>query len=398
MIKSNILNLQTKAVYDDSISRVEYRIHQPYVTNAYEPSDEIRISIQQQDSQTYIHNSFLYVEGKITTGAAAAGEPVPYTLALNAFSHLFDEIRYELNGQVIDKVRNVGIASTMKGYVLYNMTEAKIKYYHDDLLVNDDGTFSISLPLDLLLGFAEYYQKIIVNAKHELVLLRAKNDVGPFVSAAQPKVELSKVQWHVPHLNLSDTERLELLKLIDAKTSIQVPFRSYDLHECPVQPNARKQAWTVRTALQMEKPRFVVVGFQTDRKKINANASKFDHCNISDVKLFLNSEMYPYTSFNIDFDKNMFDLAYNSYVLMRPSCTGKPIDPLFNRKNFKDTAPLIVIDCSKQIESVKNSAVDIKLEFESDKPFPANTVIYCLIIHDRVIEYNPTTSLVKILV
>lgn len=397
-MRNDILNLQTKAVFDNSISRIEYRIHQPYVTNAYGSSDEIRIAIQQQDSRTYIHDSFIYIEGKITPGNNAQNEPALYTLNKNAFSHLFEEIRYELSGQVVDKMRNVGITSTMKGYVLFNKTEANIKLYHEDFQVNDDGTFSVYLPLDLFLGFAEFYKKIIVNAKHELVLLRAKNDSGLFNSALQPKVELMKIQWHVPHVNVNDAERLELLKILDSNFSIQVPFRSYDLHECPVQPNVRKQAWTVRTAMQMEKPRFVIVGFQTDRKKINADCSVFDHCNITDVKLFLNSEIYPYTAFNADFTKNMFDLMYNSYVSMRPSCTGKPIDPLFSRKQYKEIAPLVVIDCSKQIESVKSSAVDIKIEFETDIPFPANTIIYCMIVHDRVFEYNPTTSLVKILV
>lgn len=395
-VENPILDVQTNVLFDESISRIQNRVHLPYVTNAYANNDEIRITIQQEESRVYIHESYLYVEGKISKGLLAT-VPKDYKLVQNAFSHLFEEVRFELNNQVIDQVRNVGMSSTMKSYVMCNLSEAKTMFYHHEIQINADGTFCVSFPLKLFLGFVEFYKKIIINAKHELILLRAKNDQNLFVSEVQPKLELTKIQWHVPHVTVNLRQRLKLLKVIDTRMDIQVPFRSYELHECPIQPISRKQSWTIRSAQQMEKPRYVLVGFQKDRKKINADASQFDHCNIRDVKLFLNTESYPYTSFNADFDRNMYELMYNSYVSMRPACTGKPIDPLFDRKQFKEIAPLIAIDCSKQNDTVQPSTVDIKLEMESDEPFSENTVVYCLIIHDRVIEYNPATTLVKIL-
>jgi hypothetical protein len=66
--------------------------------------------------------------------------------------------------------------------------------------------------------------------------------------------------------------------------------------------------------------------------------------------------------------------------------------PLLTPKSFKDVAPLAVIDCSKQNEHVKTGPVDIRLEFKSKVAFPANTTAYCVILHDRVVEYNPLTG------
>ena len=65
--------------------------------------------------------------------------------------------------------------------------------------------------------------------------------------------------------------------------------------EYPLLPIMSRQVWTVKTSNQLEKPRFVILGFQTNRKDQRAvNASQFYHCNLTNVKLFLNSQSYPY--------------------------------------------------------------------------------------------------------
>ena len=51
--------------------------------------------------------------------------------------------------------------------------------------------------------------------------------------------------------------------------------------------------------------------------------------------------------------------------------------------------------CSRQIESIKNGTVDVRIEFEFKENVPANTTAYCLILHDRVVEYNPLTNVVR---
>jgi len=37
----------------------------------------------------------------------------------------------------------------------------------------------------------------------------------------------------------------------------------------------------------------------------------------------------------------------------------------------------------------------VRLEFETKDNFPELTTAYCLIIHDRIIEYNPMTGDVR---
>jgi hypothetical protein len=155
----------------------------------------------------------------------------------------------------------------------------------------------------------------------------------------------------------------------------------------------------VKTATQLEKPRYVIFGFQSGRKNVKtANMSYFDQCRIRNVKLYLNSKVYPYGNMNLDFTNNQYSLAYDMYVNFQASYYDKSPEPAHNRDQFSYFAPLIVIDCSKQNESLKHAPVDVRVEFESSENFPANTSAYCLILHDRIVEYKPISGNVKKLV
>jgi hypothetical protein len=64
---------------------------------------------------------------------------------------------------------------------------------------------------------------------------------------------------------------------------------------------------------------------------------------------------------------------------------------------FLTNAPIVVIDTSKQIDSATTSSVDVQLEIEASEPL-TGVIAYCLLIHDRIIEYVPFTREVRKLV
>jgi len=82
---------------------------------------------------------------------------------------MFDEIRYELNDVEIDRNRNVRIISTIKNYVLMMYDKALIAVNAEWNIRSDtkEGYFCGSL-----LGFCEDYKRVVVNARHELILIR----------------------------------------------------------------------------------------------------------------------------------------------------------------------------------------------------------------------------------
>lgn len=83
----------------------------------------------------------------------------------NAFPFLFEDIRYELNGQVVDKYRNVGMINAIKTYNTCNKDKESAMFNNS---VNAHGHFHTMIPLKMVLGIAEYYDKPITKASQTL--------------------------------------------------------------------------------------------------------------------------------------------------------------------------------------------------------------------------------------
>ena len=116
------------------------------------------------------------------------------------------------------------------------------------------------------------------------------------------------------------------------------------------------------------------------------------------MKLFLNDQCYPYGNLNLNINRNQYAVLYEMYTNFETNYYGKESQPLLSKREFIDFAPLIAIDCSKQNESLKYGPVDVRLEFEASENFPPQTSAYCLILHDRLVEYKPISGGVKKLV
>lgn len=123
----NILNIGEHVLADNSIVNCEVHSHPPYANTTLNKYDEIRIPIQTQDIYTLPSNSSIYIEGRLLDNENKVSTTMQFTNNFIAF--LFDEIRYEIGGILIDRVRNPGITSTLKGLVSLNLNECD-RYQH----------------------------------------------------------------------------------------------------------------------------------------------------------------------------------------------------------------------------------------------------------------------------
>ena len=64
------------------------------------------------------------------------------------------------------------------------------------------------------------------------------------------------------------------------------------------------------------------------------------------------------------------------FVRFQNSYYNIPSDPTIDREEFISTYPLLVVDCSKQNESIKEGVVDIKLEIQTGENVAERTVAY----------------------
>lgn len=391
-----MLAVNTRAQFDESVTEYEYRTHAPFTSTTFNPDDEVRIAIQQQDGFTYPCESYLHVKGKCTKSDGKSEEET-LKLVNNAVAFLINEIRYEIGGVTVDRTKNVGITSTIRNLISLTPDDEKRLWnasWFGAGTVNAEMDFSYCVPLKLLMGFFEDYRRIIVNQKQELILLLSstvKNALYKEVATTDFKLVIDKIYWRVPYVKVSDEMKLSLLKVMEQDRVLEMPFRCWELHEYPELPVSTRQSWTIKTSSQLEKPRYVILAFQTNRKnELTVNASNFDRCSLTDVKLFLNAQYYPYDNIRGD-----DALLYEMYARFQSSYYGSSSpSPVMSRTVF-GTCPVFVIDCSKQSESLKSGPVDVRLEFEASSAFPKGTTAYCLIIHDALVEYSPLTGTVN---
>ncbi|KYN13967.1 hypothetical protein ALC57_13828 [Trachymyrmex cornetzi] len=131
---------------------------------------------------------------------------------------------------------------------------------------------------------------------------------------------------------------------------------------------------------------------QTGRKNVMSQDIRvFDDCNLSNVKVYLNSEFYSYDDLNLDFSKEIYAVLFDMYAHFREAYYGIDFETMLNMFSFVEKGPFAVIDCSRN-ESVRSTTVKVRIEFDCKENVPANTTAYCLIIHDRVIEYCPLST------
>ena len=190
--------------------------------------------------------------------------------------------------------------------------------------------------------------------------------------AEEFKISLIKVEWLLPDIRVTDHNKIPLLNLIKADKTLTLPFRTWTMCEYPTPCSVQhRHVWSVKTSSALRKPRFVILGFQTNRQnKKDQNASHFDHAKLRDVKLYLNSQCYPYANVNLDITNNQFALLYDMYSHFQSEYYSKEAEPLLSRSEFLNYAPLAIINCSTQNELLKTGTVDVRLEFKLYENFP----------------------------
>ena len=199
-------------------------------------------------------------------------------------------------------------------------------------------------------------------------------------------MKISNIIWKVPHIQLSDSHRLSRLRTINSKRPLNISFRSWDVYHNPSLAQTTNLLWNVKLAGDNERPRYILLGFYHN--------NALTHSNLTNVKVHLNSDSYPYEDLQIRFDLHRFALLYEMYAKFQQSYYGLTPQPLLTYEQFAN-APIVGLDVTHQNETVKNGSIDIRLELKFHNNIQENTSAYCMIIHDKMFENVPLTNLVK---
>ena len=125
--------------------------------------------------------------------------------------------------------------------------------------------------------------------KHNLTLVRKTDDDAIFRGAAADagNVSLDKISWFMPHVIPADAETFSIYKTIESKVKVPVAYRTRQCYMLSV-PESTSFTWRLSVKTAPEKPRFIIVGFQTAK-----NPSTFDHVNLRNAYVMLNLRSIP---------------------------------------------------------------------------------------------------------
>lgn len=411
-MNNNILDIGATAAHDNSIIKKDFYTYTPY-TNFFGESEEIRVAIQNHDSYLLPCESYIYMQLNVKTENHVETTPEKDRVKFihNFPSFLFSDACYELNGVEIDRIKNVGVTSTMKlaaassksntiGYYQFN----KIFAEKDAESKHETVVYDVLVPLSIWFGFCDDFRKTIVHCRHELILKREGNNLNCVRGGsadpgkASVKIEITKLEWMMPHITLADKIKLDMKNYLSKNKNLAIQHRSWDMYEYPELPQTTSHVWSVKTVSHVNKPRFVLVGFHHNKKgKKIEDSSKFNSMHITNLRLYLNSQVYPYNMHDVDISGGKFAELYNAYANIQSSYyTGGEDQNLFaiDYKDFQ-TNTLFAFDTSRSDETVKNGSVDIRIELNASENMLPNTTAYCLIIYENEFTYSPLDGIVS---
>ena len=151
--------------------------------------------------------------------------------------------------------------------------------------------------------------------------MRKYNDDAIFRdnAAADGKITLDKVSWFMPHVGLlpADAEKCQLYKTIESKATLPVAYRMRQCDAISV-PQSTSFTWRLSVKSSPEKPRYIIVGFQTGKYgDQEQDPSIFDNVDVSNMYATLNSTRYPVVDYTISFPKQQFSRAYGETAAFR---------------------------------------------------------------------------------
>ena len=157
-------------------------------------------------------------------------------------------------------------------------------------------------------------------------------------------------------------------------------------------PQTNSFSWRLSVKSSPEIPRFIIVGFQTERSgEQNRNPSIFDNLNIRNIYVMLNNKRYPEFDYNLSFPANLFCRAYGDAAEFRTkffNMNELVSNPNITPSDYKTLYPIFLFDVSKQSEKLKYSTTDIQIKMEFNEVVPADTEAYAVIISDRLINFQ----------
>ena len=223
------------------------------------------------------------------------------------------------------------------------------------------------------------------------------------------------MRWYMPVIQPSPDYEKSLLSLIASNIEVPLAFMTKKIEVVTLVPENTVQSIQLTYAGGVEKPRYIVVGFQAYNMHEGAyfypSEQDFNHSIFNDVtnlngmidvrqvSLYINGESYAINNYFNSFSNNTGARWYNEFKKFREYYMGTDAnDGAISYNDFINLYRLYVFDISKQSEMVTGGVSNVRLEFQfgrapSDQ---SRNTAYCVSYYDRLwsltIRWNKTIS------
>jgi hypothetical protein len=435
-VHDEMLDVNEPHLCDESISSLNFYEYTPQTqANNNTAGHQISIVINNQDIYSLPSKSYISIKGQMrradNNNAYAADAEI--ALINNAMMYLFTGIKYELGSTTLESINYPGQITSMLGYLSYpddfstsaglsccwskdttdnassskyapsreapaaGYTPGESPNYNQGFAArkgflfssNPRGCFEFHIPLTHIFGFAEY-KKVIYGLKHTLTLTRGSDTQALYrnnaAAAADGKVDVTNISWFMPQIQMTPEYLAGMRTFVEQKITLPLAFRARTSEQTML-TQTLNSTWRLQVIGGVEKPRWIIIGFQTARINTQQqNPAVFDHLNLKNAHVTLNSERYPMLDITTDFARNEYMKLYAMFDDFKKDYYG--IDGLVggtqvNVAAYKSLFPIIVFDVRKQNEKIKTGVTDIQVKFEFGAAVPADTTAYAVMISDR---------------
>ena len=342
----------------------------------------INIILYREENHLNLRDSYLEIEFVVSDDAGGVfANDADIRLVNYGMMALFSSVKLETNGgRTIEYIDHCHPNLLM--YKLLTSTDDEYEsgfvrnqgnrdsQLKGDHIAAQRGHLYMMFKMSHLFGFINDLEKIIYGLGFKLILKRNNNDralyrviANPGAVANDSNIEIRDISWCVPSIDPSNDSRIIVQKGLIKKNNVDFSYYERKTFNKNV-PNATNFLFDLGMESGMEKPQYIIVGFENNNvNEQTHDSSTFDIMNVFECYCMIGSESYPEDRMNINYDTNIYSEAFKEIFSFNKGYNGLPhnIKPYINHKTFKRSYKIYVFDTRYQSDLIGPQPIQLIL-------------------------------------
>ena len=327
-------NLDTTYGYNNDIRKskiIKYKPNNLATMNTI--NTNINIILNREENHLNIHDSYLEIEFVISDDAGGVfANDANIRLVNYGMVALFSSVKLETSGgRTIEYIDHCHPNLLMYKLLTSTGDEYESGFVRNqgnrdsqlkgDHIAAERGHMHMMIKMRDLFGFVNDLEKTLYGLGFKLILKMNNNDralyrinAGAGAVSNDANIKIRDISWCVPSIDPSNDNRIIVQKVLNKKNNVDFSYYERKTFYKNV-PNATKFLFDLRMESGMERPQYIIVGFENNNvKEQTHDASTFHIMNVTECYCKIGSEFYPEDRMNINCGTNNYNEAFKEIV------------------------------------------------------------------------------------